>query len=90
MFRGRIVRPGEPAWLPEDRDEALALMANDAATCHGCGQPRAESTDPANEYGYTAEGQRCHACAAIRRETVKFHEAGGDVAGVAFYVVKDG
>ena len=27
MFRGRVVAPGEPLWLDDDRDEAVALLA---------------------------------------------------------------
>lgn len=69
IFRGReLPAPGEPLWLDDDRDWALALQAYEADLCHGCGQPLALSTAAANEYGFTVEHERCHACAAMRRE----------------------
>jgi hypothetical protein len=32
--------------------------------CAGCGEPKSESMDPANELAYQGHALRCHACAA--------------------------
>jgi hypothetical protein len=82
--------PGEPLWLDEDREWALALQADEALTCHGCGQPRDEASDPVNEFHYTAEPHRCHACSAISKSTRAWSSDGGSMDGVTFYVMKDG
>jgi hypothetical protein len=67
VFLGRPwPAPGEALWTDEDRAWALALQAEDAGTCGGCGQPRAESTDPANEGRYSAEAVECHGCVAMQ------------------------
>lgn len=55
MFLGRVVKPGEPQWLPEDREWALALLAEEGDTCTGCGQPLSETFDPANAEAYTVD-----------------------------------
>jgi hypothetical protein len=67
---GRVVGPGEPLWLPEDRAWALALLAVEADACPECGQPWDESADPAaaDDAGYVAELHRCHACATAARK----------------------
>lgn len=91
IFLGRPwPAPGEALWLDEDRDYALALLEVEALTCHGCGQPRDESSDPANEFNYTAEPHRCHSCSAISKATRAWSSDGGSMDGVTFYVTKDG
>lgn len=76
LFLGApLPAPGEPLWTEEDRDWALALIALEADRCGGCGQPRSESTHSRNEFAYTAEPQRCHACAAMEKAARTF---GGD------------
>jgi hypothetical protein len=77
-------------WLDEDREWAMALVDIEADTCHGCGQPRTESLDPANEGHYSASPHRCHACAAMSRAVRAWSDAGGTTDGVTFYVTKDG
>lgn len=78
IFLGRpLPGPGEPLWLDEDRDWALALQELEADTCSGCGQSRSESTLGQNEYGYTVTPERCHSCAAIRRYDRTFLQAEG-------------
>lgn len=90
MFLGRVVEPGEPLWLDEDRDYALALHWLEAETCSGCGQPRSESTAIENDGGYRIEPIRCHACAAMARQSTKFLDgaSGTAAAGLTFYVHK--
>lgn len=73
IFLGRpLPGPGEPLWLDEDRDWALALLEVEADTCPGCGQPLSESTHSDNEFAYTASASRCHSCAAMRRYARRF------------------
>lgn len=67
MFLGRVVADGEPLWTDEDRAWALALLAEEAGNCGGCGQPVSESMDPVNEFAYRVERLRCHACTAVGR-----------------------
>jgi len=38
------VGEGEPLWLDEDREWALALQAYEASLCNGCGQPLSQTT----------------------------------------------
>lgn len=63
MFLGRVVKPGEPLFLDEDTNWALALHAEEAEQCRGCGMPLPESTtaDPVRPH-YTAELVTCQAC----------------------------
>ena len=61
---GRVVREGEPLWLPEDRAWSLALLHVEADTCPQCHQPWGEATAREAEEGYRAELVRCHACTA--------------------------
>lgn len=66
MFLGRVVKSGEPLWLPDDRAWALAFMDHEADR-GPCGQPHSESTRPENEDAYTVdEIGFCHACEALR------------------------
>ena len=90
MFLGRVVGEGEPLWLDEDRDYALALHFLEQETCGGCGQPRSESTAIENDGAYRAEPVRCHACAALSRQSTKFLDgaAASAAAGLTFYVHK--
>lgn len=78
-------------WLDEDRDWAVALHLIEADTCEGCGQPRSESTSPDNEFGYTAAPIRCHACAAMRRQSRSFLDGGNEslADGLTFHVHPD-
>lgn len=79
VLGGRIVAPGEPAWLQVDTDLALALTDLEAERCD-CGHSRLESMDPANEFAYRAEPIRCHACAA--RDRAARVDDGMDPAGI--------
>lgn len=79
---GRIVREGEPLWLPEDRAWAFALLHVEADACPECHQPWGEATDRENEFGYTAELIRCHACAASARAVKAYQDKGGTPEGL--------
>ena len=55
-------------WSDEDRQAALEWMEYERQLCGGCGMPRDESFDPANDDHYDAEPFTCHACAARDRK----------------------
>lgn len=78
-------------WTDEDREWAVALHLLEADTCGGCGQPRSESTLPENEFGYTVTPIRCHACAAMRRQSRQFLDGGNEslADGLTFHVHPD-
>jgi hypothetical protein len=69
----------------------MALYSIELDTCGGCGQPRSESHLRENEFGYTAEPDRCHACATITRASRQFMSDAGTTTGdgVTFHVHKD-
>lgn len=50
--------------------------------CPDCRQPWGESTDPKNEYAFTAHLVRCHACHAAARAVGQFESSGGDMRGM--------
>jgi predicted Fe-S protein YdhL (DUF1289 family) len=68
VFRGRVVGPGEPMWLPEDRIAALAWMARERSLCPGCRRPRHETFDIAMDDHYEVTALTCNACAARERK----------------------
>lgn len=78
-------------WTAQDRAWAVALVEVERDTCGGCGQPRSESTAAENEYAYTAEPERCHACATIRRASRKFTDGASESVsdGLTFHVHHD-
>lgn len=78
--------PGEPLWLDDDRDAAVALLEEEANTCEGCGHPKTQSMHPSSEGRYVAEVMRCHACAARTRKVNAYTSAGGDAAGLMVVV----
>lgn len=76
MFLGRVVAKGEPLWLDEDRDWALALLEVEADRCDGCGQQRSESMSIEADSGYRAEKARCHSCKAIAEASERWADDG--------------
>jgi hypothetical protein len=88
VFLGRVVADGEPLWLPEDRDWALALAAVEADTCPECGQPWSEATDIANEGHYRAELIRCHACTASAQRVKAYQDKGGKSEGLHVHLTR--
>lgn len=51
VFTGRVVGPGEPEFLPEDTDGAIALAEEERDTCPSCGMQKAWCRDPVNQFG---------------------------------------
>jgi hypothetical protein len=43
-------QPGEPLFLKEDSDLAIALAEEERDTCPSCGLPKAWCRDPANQF----------------------------------------
>lgn len=84
MFNGRTMEPGQPTWLPEDRDVAVAVWQERQLT-HVCGQPLDVSTSKDMDGKYRAEPVVCHACAAITRAS-RAHAKDGDTAGITWEV----
>ncbi|MFI6477358.1 hypothetical protein ACIBH1_05460 [Nonomuraea sp. NPDC050663] len=76
--QGRLVRAitvHDPEWLDDDRDWAAADLQEQANACEGCGFPRDETTDPANEGAYVAlEPVKCHGCAPMTRKKEKLED----------------
>lgn len=74
VFRGQ--RPPGARWTFKDRLIAMAVADYEADLCGGCGEPRSESMDPANERAYVAPPPlRCHACTAIEARQEKYRDA---------------
>lgn len=90
VFLGRVVGPGEPLWLDEDRAWALALADVEADQCPDCGQPWHETSLPESEGGYRAELLRCHACATGAMKLHAHQESGGDTRGIHVSITKSG
>jgi hypothetical protein len=61
----------------DDTVEILDFLADENLTCIGCGQPKAESFDPANEWAYRAHVLACHACATKRRAEKRLDDVDG-------------
>jgi hypothetical protein len=80
--------PGGEAWTEDDVEYALAWQAIAAENCPGCGQPKSESFDPANERAYDVTALVCHACAARTHRQASFEDADGDLAGLYMTVTK--
>jgi hypothetical protein len=66
IFLGRIVTDGEPYWLPDDTEKALAWRQYEAERCVEC---RTHRDDWVDEHGhplafpkYRYGQKRCHGC----------------------------
>lgn len=88
VFLGRVVGPGEPLWLPEDRWWALALHDVEAGACRDCGHPLADTTSPDAEGTYSADLVRCHACVAAAQRVSTFTDDGGQVHGLQVNITR--
>ncbi|WNI16906.1 hypothetical protein [Actinacidiphila sp. ITFR-21] len=86
VFMGRVVQPGEPLWLPDDRAWALALAQVEADRCPDCGTEWGDATAPENEFEFDAEVIRCHACKASATRVKAFQDGGGNPAGLHVHI----
>lgn len=76
----------EPEWDETNRAWALALAEVEADSCHGCGQPLSQTTDPDAEGAYEVPAPtRCHACTTLHIHQDKYAEA---KPGLMFEVTK--
>lgn len=64
-------------WLPSDRNAALAWQLWEREHCSGCGAPKAESFDPANEFAYEGVPLECFSCSAQARSVEKMESRSG-------------
>lgn len=75
-------------WTDDDRELLLALVAEEAEECGGCGRPFAETTDPANRGTYEVSRRTCEACLVLQAEVDNDHEHGRRPRGVRYQVHK--
>lgn len=87
---GRVVAPGDPLWLDEDRSWALALAEVERDSCPDCGHPWSEASAEENEFDYEVALLRCHACAAGARQSRNFEKSGGDASGLHLSITRRG
>lgn len=62
---GRLVEAvttHDAEWLPEDVEGLRLLDAYEQSVCDGCGQPLAESLDPAHRREYSVRIVPCNGC----------------------------
>lgn len=57
-------------------------MIEDKDRCSGCGHPRRESMDPANQRNYQGDSLRCFACEARENEWNRLQQYGANLAGL--------
>jgi hypothetical protein len=82
VFLGRVPVAGEPLWLEDDRQWAVALLTYEADLCSGCGQSRSETTAIGNEDAYAGSAIRCHGCKAVAIASEVFTVPGADARGL--------
>ena len=58
-----MVEPGEPAWLPEDRDVVAVWQAEQAGKCPQCGTWRWEWDE--NPYAWFVDHDTCMGCLQV-------------------------
>lgn len=76
-------------WTEEDRRWAIALIAEEAEKCPGCGGQLTETTDPEHEEHWHAEAMRCHRCAAQQREMRAFQKEGDPTGLLVMATLRD-
>jgi len=59
VFTGRVIEPGDPQFLPEDTNAALALAEEEADTCPQCGMLKIWCRDPDNQFAFDATEDVC-------------------------------
>lgn len=61
----------------EDLDEILDYIEYELTLCNGCGLPKAETFDPANEWAYEPVVLQCAACKTTRHAERKLDDHAG-------------
>lgn len=98
VIGGPVPAPGEPLWLPEDLEWAVAYERFKASRCGGCGTHRDEWPDDPNAPDpYVTERDRCPGCHALAQEDEDIQNEGHDalamravlVPGDAFEMAQD-
>lgn len=77
--RGRVVEATtvhDPEWTDEDRAWLLALLAERADTCPGCGHPADEAHNRATERQWQVQTSVCQACLLLEATRDNQREAG--------------
>jgi hypothetical protein len=75
IFTGRPwPQPGEPLFLREDTEAAIALAEEEQDTCPSCGMPKAWCRDPEHQFAFDAADSVCWATYRLElyRESDKF------------------
>jgi hypothetical protein len=70
---GRVPRPGESRWTPEDTSLAVEWQRLQSEMCGGCGQPLSESLDEGSDY--QVHTITCFACQAKEEAEKSLREA---------------
>lgn len=78
----------EPDWLDDDRLELLALLAERANTCRGCGHPIDEAHDPGTERTWRLVADTCQACLVLDMDRHNQAESGRPTLGRYTAVVR--
>jgi len=84
-------KPGEPLFLPEDTEDALAYLADLKTRCTGCGHPRDETTALDDRgrplHDWEPHSTVCQACEALDIEKRRIRDSGDASAldGRIFY-----
>ena len=77
-------QPGQPLFLPEDTNWALAHAEYKAqvaaARCHLCGLPKKVCRNPDNQFAFEAEIERCHATYAMASAQERISRGASDVS----------
>jgi hypothetical protein len=53
----------------------MALLAEEADECTGCGQPLTQTTDPVNRGAYEVDRATCEACVVLEANVDNDHES---------------
>ena len=72
IFLGRVPKPGEPYWLDDDQDKALAFVAERAKVCPDCATRPEEWAE--DEYAYVADTYVCPGCEVLDMEREQLRE----------------
>lgn len=88
VFLGRVPEPGEPVWLPEDRDVVAVWQSEEAKKCAGCGTYSWEWDDDAQPY--EPDHYTCRGCQMIEQHAAQLTDQSVDGVKVALYRRRDG